>query len=154
MGRNTESWRSPPNRQRRSAFKKSTSALTKEKNWGIFFYTSTSRILCCRPLCIAPVQMLCEVIGDWPLRAAGRFGICTTHTCSERLLVGEKAKLLIFARKRESCFPKVKHTWNWIVRMTKAALRQDPPLIWVLVNFAFVAPWYRRGRETSSVKIL
>ena len=78
---------------------------------------------CCRPLCIAPVQLLCKVIGDWPLRAADRFGICTTHTCSERLLVGEKAKLLVFARKRESCFPKVEHIWNWNVRRTKAALK-------------------------------
>ena len=74
---------------------------------------------CCRPLCIAPVQFLCKVIGDWPLRVAGRIGTCTTHTCSERLLVGEKAKPLIFARKRESCFPKAKHTWNWNERRTK-----------------------------------
>ena len=44
----------------------------------------------------------------------------TTRICSERLLVGEKAKPLIFARKKESCFPKVEHTWN--VR-TKASLR-------------------------------
>ena len=31
----------------------------KKKNLGIFFYTSTSWIICCRPLCIAPVQLLC-----------------------------------------------------------------------------------------------
>ena len=102
--------------------KKSTSALTKEKIRN-FLYTSTSRIFCCRPLCIAPVQLLCKVIGDWRLRAAGGFGICTTHTCSKRLLVGEKAKLLIFARKKESCFPKVEHTWNWNIRRAKAASR-------------------------------
>ena len=32
-------------------------------------------------------------------------------------------------------------------------LRQDPPLIWVLVIFDFFAPWYRRRREASFVKI-
>ena len=48
--------------------------------------------------------------GLWHLRAARGNGICTTHTCSERLLVGEKAKALIFARKKESCFPKVEYT--------------------------------------------
>ena len=31
-------------------------------------------------------------------------------------------------------------------------VRQDP-LIWVLVIFAFFAPWYRNSREPSSVKI-
>ena len=81
-----------------------------------------SGFFCCRPLCIAQVQLQCKVIGDWPLRAARGNGICTTHICSKRLLVGEKAKPLIFARKKESCFPKVEHTWNWNVRRTKAAL--------------------------------
>ena len=33
-------------------------------------------------------------------------------------------------------------------------LRQDPPLIWVLVIFDFFAQWYRRGRGASFVKIL
>ena len=97
----------------------------RKKNLGIFFYTTTSRNFCSRPLCIAPMQLLCKVIaiGDWPLCAAGRIGTCTTHTCSKRLLVCEKAKTLIFARKRESCFPKAEHTWNWNDRRTKAALR-------------------------------
>ena len=52
------------------------------------------------------------------LCAADRTGTSTTHTCSERLLVGEKAKPLIFVRKRESCFTKVEHTWNWKVKCT------------------------------------
>ena len=57
----------------------------------------------------APVQLQNKVIGDLPLRATGGIGTCTTHTCSDRLLVGEKAEPLIFARKKESCFSKVKH---------------------------------------------
>ena len=121
-GRNTESWRSSPNRQRRSASKKARLLWQKKIFRNFLLYQHISDF-CCRPLCIAPVQLLCEVIADWPLRAAGKFGICMTHTCSERLLVGKKAKLLIFAGKRESCFPKVEHTWNWNVRRTKAALR-------------------------------
>ena len=97
----------------------------KKKSSGILFCTSTYRGFCCRLLCIAPVQLQCKVIGDWPLRAARGNGtsICTTHTCSERLLVGEKAKPLIFAWKKESCFPKVEYTWNWNARRTKASLR-------------------------------
>ena len=121
-GRTTEPWRSPPNRQRRSALKKAR-LLWHKKSSGILFCTSTYRGYCCRPLCIAPVQLQCKVIGDWPLRATRGNGICTTHNCSERLLVGQKAKPLIFARKKESCFPKVEYTWNWNVRRTKASLR-------------------------------
>ena len=94
-----------------------------KKSSGIFFYTSTSRTFCCRPLRIAPVRLLCKVIGDWPLRAAGGIGTCTTHTCSECVLVGAKAKPPIFARKRDSYFPKAEHTCNWNVRRTKASLR-------------------------------
>ena len=60
---------------------------------------------------------------DWPLHAEGRIGTCTTHTCSQRLLVVEKAKPLIFTRKKENCFPKVEYTWNWNDRRTKASLR-------------------------------
>ena len=120
-GRTTEPWLSPPNRQRRSAFKKARLLWQKKKSSG--FCTSKYRVFCCRPLCIAPVQLQCKAIGDWPLRAARGNGTCTTHTCSERLLVGEKAKPLIFARKKESCFPKVEYTWNWNVRSTKASLR-------------------------------
>ena len=92
---------------------KSLFALTKNNNNKVleFSFTPAHRgFFCCRPLCIAPVQLQCKVIGDWPLHAAGGIGTCTTHTCSERLLVGEKAKPLIFARKKESCFPKVEHT--------------------------------------------
>ena len=93
------------------------------------------------------VQLLCKVIGDWPLRAAGRFGICTTHTCSERLLVGEKAKQPIFARKRESCFPKAEHTWNWNVRRTKAALRH-----WKRENWnTFQNIWKKSNTPQGSV---
>ena len=121
-GRTMEPWCSPPNRERRSAFKKAR-VLWQKKSSGIFFFTSTIRFICCRPLSIAPVQSQCKDIGDWPLRAARGNGICTTHICSERLLVGEEAKPLIFVRKKESCFPKVEHTWNWNVRRTKASLR-------------------------------
>ena len=32
-------------------------------------------------------------------------------------------------------------------------LRQDPPLIWVFGHFWLFAPWYRKNREASSVKI-
>ena len=120
-GRTTEPWRSPPNRQRRSTFKKAR-LLWQKKFRNPLLYQHISGF-CCRPLCAAPVQLQCTVIGDWPLRAARGNGICTMHTCSERLLVGEKAKPLIFARKKESCFPKVEYTWNWNVRRTKAALR-------------------------------
>ena len=120
----------------------------KKKKLGIFFYTSTSRIFGCRPLCIAPqCSLLCKVIGDWPLRAADRFGICTTHTCSERLLVGEKAKQPIFARKRESCFPKAEHTWNWNVRRTRAALRH-----WKRENWnTFQNIWKKSNTPQGSV---
>ena len=34
-----------------------------------------------------------------------------------------KKKTTDFRAKRESCFPKAEHTWNWKVRRTKAALR-------------------------------
>ena len=139
-----ESWHSPPNRQRRSTSKK---ARLVWKKLGIFFYTSTSRIICCRPLCITPVQLLCKVIGDWPLRAAGRIGTCTTLTCSERLLVGEKAKPLIFARKRKRCFSKVEHTWNWNVRMTKAALRHRKRENWNI----FQKIWKKSNTPQESV---
>ena len=103
----------------------------------------------CRPLCIAPVQLLCKVIGDWPLRGAGRFGICTTHTCSERLLVGEKAKLLTFAGKRESYFPKVEHTWNWNVRRTKAALRH-----WKRIKLEYLSKYLKKVKYTSGISFL
>ena len=36
----------------------------------------------------------------------------------------------------------------------KQLLRQDPPWFEFLVIFDFFAPWYRRGWEASSVKIL
>ena len=36
----------------------------------------------------------------------------------------------------------------------KSGLRQDPPWFEFLVILDFFAPWYRRGREASSVKIL
>ena len=124
-GRTTEPWRSPPNRQRRSAFKKARLLWQKKKKvQESSFIPAHIGLFCCRPLCIAPVQLQCKVIGDWPLRAPRENGICTTHICSEHLLVGEKAKPLIFERKKESCFPKVEHTWNWNVRRTKAPLRQ------------------------------
>ena len=42
----------------------------------------------------------------------------------------------------------------WKTRMLlKVSLRQDPPWFEFLVIFDFFAPWYRRGREASSVKI-
>ena len=44
-------------------------------------------LFCCRPLCIAPVQLHCKANGDWPLRAAGGIDTCTTHTCSKRVWV-------------------------------------------------------------------
>ena len=87
-------------RDKEGGHPKSTSALTKRKKKFRFFYTTTSWIFCCRPLCIAPVQVRCKVIGDWPLRAAGGIDTCTTHTCSERLLVGEKTKPLIWSREK------------------------------------------------------
>ena len=51
-GRTTETWRSPPYRQKRSAFKKAR-LLWQKKSSGILFCTSTYRGFCCRPLCIA-----------------------------------------------------------------------------------------------------
>ena len=113
-GRTTELWRSPPNRQRRSAFKKARLLWQKKKVQESSFVPAHIGVFAVvlSALCIAPM-----------LRAARGNGICTTHNCSERLLVGEKAKPLIFARKKESCLPKVEYTWNWNVRRTKASLR-------------------------------
>ena len=70
-GRTTEPWRSPPNRQRRSAFKKAR-LLRQKKSSGILFCTSTYRGFCCCPLCIAPVQLQCKVI-------SATSGLCAPH---------------------------------------------------------------------------
>ena len=49
------------------------------------------------------------------------------------------------------------HFWfkvNKELKMVWTDIRQDPPpLIWVFVIFDFFAPWYRKSKEASSVKI-
>ena len=111
--RDNGAWRSPQNRLRRSAavrrrIQKSTPALTKKKKT-CKFSTAHLGFFCCRSACIAPVRLQNKVIGDWHLRSAGGIGTCTTHTCSERSLVGEKAKTTDYrAKKRKVAF----RMWN------------------------------------------
>ena len=104
-GRTTEPWHFPPNGQMRSAtanaHPKKHVCFDKKKSSGIFFYTSTSRIFCCRPLCIAPVQLQNKVIGDWPLRAAGGIGIYMHDAHQLRTLAcGWKGKTTDFRSKK------------------------------------------------------
>ena len=99
-GRTTEPWRSPPNRQRKSAFKKARLLWQKKveessfvpAHIGVFAVVLSASHQCsCSAKSSAAATGLC----------APHVGmVCTTHTCSERLLVGEKAKPLIFARKK------------------------------------------------------
>ena len=90
---------------------KSTSALTKNKFRNFLLYQhipSTSRIFCCHLLCIAPVQLQCKVISDWPLRTACGIGTCTAHACA--CLWVKRQNHGFSRKKKESCFPKVEHT--------------------------------------------
>ena len=116
----TESWRSPPNRQKRarSASHKARLLWQQKRAQEFSFIPTHFGISCCRPLCIAPATGLCAP-------QVGSIHASTMHTYSESLLVGEKAHPLIFAREGKSCFPKAEHHWNWNVRRTKAVLRQD-----------------------------
>ena len=128
-------WTATQNRVNYDVFAQAPLArLLWQKGPGIFFYTNTFRTFCCRPLCIAPGLLQSKVIGDSPFRAAGWIGTCTTHTCSKHLLVGKKAKPLIFAREKDRCFPEVKPALNWNVRRSKASLRPWKKENWIIFH--------------------
>ena len=99
-GRTTEPWRSPL-KKKEERFQKSTSALTK-KSSGILFCTSTYRGICCRPLCIAPVQFsakssatgLCAHVGMVYVRRTPGANVCLWVNRQNHWFSREKGKLL------------------------------------------------------------
>ena len=88
----------------------------RKKSLGIFFYTSTSQIFCCRSLCIAPVQLLSLCVPQVGL-------VHVQHTPEANACLWVKKQNHWFSREKGKLLSQIEHTWNWNVRKTNAALR-------------------------------
>ena len=102
---------------------------------------------------------------DWQENVKSVCACCAVVCCIHARILSLVRRCAIYEKKdqttKESTLGKWAHYGfevNFCLAVCRPpwwnSLRQDPPWFEFLVIFDFFAPWYRRGREASSVKIL